>query len=171
MPIEIERKYLVADETWRQSASAGVHIIQGYIVNANHCSVRVRICSNGKCTLTTKLPRLGISRYEFEHDIDLREAESLMEMCGDAVVEKRRHIIKLDNLVWEIDCFEGLNEGLVVAEIELEREDQTFSAPPWLGREVTAHGRYQNSKLAREPYSTWGSSLDEPANSQLETVG
>ena len=88
MPVEIERKFLVASDAWKQAAEPGVRIVQGYIINANHCSVRVRQCSNGKCTLTTKLPRQGISRYEFENPIEPREAENLMELCGDEVIEK-----------------------------------------------------------------------------------
>lgn len=155
MPIEIERKFLVANDTWRQFADEGVKIVQGYVVNANHCSVRIRIGSNGKCTLTTKLPRSGMSRYEFEHEIEQREAENLMELCGDAVVEKVRFKIPLDGLVWEVDTFDGLNEGLTVAEIELEQEDQAFARPSWLGEEVTGLEQYQNSRLARQPYSQW----------------
>ena len=155
MPVEIERKFLVSNDTWEKAADTGTKIVQGYIINADHCSVRVRQCSNGKCTLTTKLPRNGISRYEFEHPIEAREAENLMELCGDAVVEKVRYIIEMDGLVWEVDRFSGLNEGLTVAEIELEREDQDFERPLWLGEEVTGLERYQNSKLARHPFSHW----------------
>ena len=162
MPVEIERKFLLANGDWTHSADAGVKIVQGYIINADHCSVRVRQCSDGKCTLTTKLPRAGISRYEFEHAIELREAENLMELCGDTVVEKVRHTLKIDGLVWEIDRFAGLNEGLTVAEVELEREDQPFTRPSWLGAEVTGIERYQNSKLARHPFLHW----TEPLESQ-----
>ncbi len=163
MPVEIERKFLVANDTWRQSADQGVNISQGYVVNTDHCSVLIRIASNGKCTLTTKLPRSGMSRYEFEHDIEQREAENLMELCGDAVVEKVRFKITIDGLVWEIDTFSGLNEGLTVAEIELEQEDQPFTRPSWVGEEVTGLERYQNSKLATRPYSQWTDTLQAPA--------
>ncbi len=155
MPVEIERKFLVANADWRKSAGNGTKITQGYIVNAGHCSVRVRICSDGKCTLTTKLPRAGISRYEFEHNIELREAENLMDLCGDAVVHKVRYKMDVDGLTWEVDEFEGLNAGLTVAEIELNNEDQAFTKPSWLGQEVSGQGEYQNSKLASHPFAKW----------------
>ncbi len=158
MPVEIERKFLVASNDWEKIADNGVKITQGYVVNADHCSVRIRICSNGKCTLTTKLPRNGISRYEFENPIEAREADNLMDLCGDAVVEKVRYKIEIDGLVWEVDRFSGLNEGLIVAEVELEREEQTFTRPAWLGEEVTGLEQYQNSKLARRPFRHWSDS-------------
>ena len=167
VPVEIERKFLVANDTWRQFADEGIKIVQGYIVNANHCSVRIRIAGNGKCTLTTKLPRSGMSRYEFEHDIELREAENLMELCGDKIVEKVRFKITLDGLVWDLDTFSGLNQGLTIAEIELEHEDQTFMRPSWLGEEVTGLEQYQNSRLANEPYSQWTDSSQALALSDL----
>ncbi|NNF76621.1 MAG: CYTH domain-containing protein [Rhizobiales bacterium] len=163
MPVEIERKFLVANDTWRQFADAGVKIVQGYVVNTDHCSVRIRIGSTGKCTLTTKLPRSGMSRYEFEHDIEQSEAENLMELCGDAIVEKVRFKITHGGLVWEIDTFSGLNDGLTVAEIELEQEDQTFTRPSWLGEEVTGLEQYQNSRLASRPYSQWNDTIKAPA--------
>ncbi len=163
MPVEIERKFLVANEEWRKSADQGTKITQGYIINAGHCSVRVRICSDGNCTLTTKLPRGGISRYEFEHPIELREAEGLIDLCGDAIVEKVRFKIETDGLTWEVDAFEGLNEGLTVAEIELDDEDQAFTHPGWLGEEVTGRASYQNSKLAVHPFSRWTETTDAPA--------
>ena len=155
MPVEIERKFLVSSNDWEQISDNGVKITQGYIINADHCSVRVRQCSDGKCTLTTKLPRSGISRYEFEHPIEAREAGNLMDLCGDAVVEKVRYKIEVDGLVWEVDRFSGLNEGLTVAEVELEREEQPFTRPAWVGEEVTGLEQYQNSKLARRPFQSW----------------
>ncbi|MEM8687861.1 MAG: CYTH domain-containing protein [Pseudomonadota bacterium] len=164
MPVEIERKFLVASDDWEQVADNGVKITQGYIVNADHCSVRIRKCGDGRCTLTTKLPRNGISRYEFEHPIEAREADNLMDLCGDAVVEKVRYKIELDGLIWEVDRFSGLNEGLTVAEVELEREDQTYTRPAWLGEEVTGREQYQNSKLARRPFLHWTDAMvAEPA--------
>lgn len=161
--IEIERKFLVASDAWRQSADQGVRITQGYIVNANHCNVRVRIDGNGKCTVTTKMPHSGFTRYEFEHEVDQEVAQDLMDRCGDAIIDKVRHKITIDGLVWEIDAYRGLNEGLTVAEIELDSEDQVISQPDWLGEEVTSCPRYQNSMLAREPYRTWSEQTEPSA--------
>ncbi len=160
MPVEIERKFLVANGSWRQAADQGVKIVQGYLVNVNECSVRVRIRSTGVCTLTTKLPHSGFSRNEFEHTIEQDVARDLMGRCGDAVVDKVRYKIEIEGLVWEIDEFNGLNEGLTLAEVELESEDQPFTRPAWLGEEVTGTARYQNSMLARHPYRDWPENQD-----------
>lgn len=158
-PVEIERKFLVADDTWREFADDGVQITQGYIVNANHCSVRVRIDGKGKCTVTTKMPHSGFTRYEFEQEVDLDVARDLMSRCGDAIIDKVRYKIELDGLVWEVDAYNGLNEGLTVAEVELESEEQAYTRPDWLGEEVTGTPRYQNSMLARQPFRDWS---DQP---------
>ncbi|MEM7425742.1 MAG: CYTH domain-containing protein [Pseudomonadota bacterium] len=155
VPVEIERKFLVLDDAWRQSADAGTRIRQGYIVGEDHCSVRVRIRSNGECTLTVKLPHNGMSRYEFEHNIDQREAEGLMELSRGAILDKHRYLVEHQGLTWEIDVYDGANSGLVVAEIELSSEGQNFEAPAWIGPEVTGQERYQNSRLAREPFEMW----------------
>ncbi len=168
--IEIERKFLVANEAWRQAADQGVEIVQGYLVNVNQCSVRVRMRSDGVCTLTTKLPHSGFSRYEFEHTIDQDTARDLMSRCGEAVVDKVRYKIEIDGLVWEIDAFKGLNAGLTVAEVELEREDQPFTRPDWLGEEVTGTARYQNSMLARHPYRDWPERQDRPPELALSDL-
>ena len=155
VPVEIERKFLVAADTWRKSADDGKSIRQGYIITEDHCSVRVRIRGDGKCTLTTKLPRSGVSRYEFEHDIELRDAEGLMGLCSGHVIEKTRHKVEHAGHTWEIDVYDGANKGLVVAEIELDQEDREFKLPDWIGSDVTGVKRYQNSQLSREPYATW----------------
>ena len=155
VPVEIERKFLVADDAWRRSAGAGKTIRQGYIITEDHCSVRVRIRGDGKCALTTKLPRSGVSRYEFEHDIELRDAENLMELCSGHVIEKTRYNVEFAGHTWEVDVYDGANAGLVVAEIELDREDRDFELPSWIGEEVTGMERYQNSALAKRPCSTW----------------
>ena len=160
MPVEIERKFTVTDHAWREDADKGIQIRQGYIINENNCSVRVRIYGDGRANLTTKLPRAGISRYEFEQPISLREAESLMELCGEAVVEKTRYEIEFGGLVWEVDAYERTNLGLVIAEIELDRENQSFQRPAWIGHEVTGIPRYQNSRLAARPFRTWSRTRD-----------
>lgn len=163
MPVEIERKFLLVADSWRPMADDGKTIRQGYIITENHCSVRVRIRGDGKCTLTTKLPRSGVSRYEFEHDIELRDAENLMDLCSGHVVEKTRYKVEHAGDIWEIDVYDGANAGLVVAEIELDREDRDFDLPAWVGEEVTGMERYQNSALARRPVSTWEAETVEAA--------
>ena len=155
MPLEIERKFLVVSDTWRQEADAGIPIRQGYLTNAQHMSVRVRICDAARATLTLKLPRNNVSRLEYEYDIPLDEAEELMQFSQDDIVAKRRYHVQMGGLVWQIDVFEAENDGLVVAEIELDSEDQDFDRPGWLGSEVTSNKRYQNSQLARQPFCTW----------------
>ncbi len=155
MALEIERKFLVKDGTWRREADLGVRIRQGYLVNANHISLRVRIKDGGACTLTIKFPRTGLSRLEYEYEIPLDEAESLMELAQDTVIEKRRYHVLDDDLVWEIDVFEGANDGLVIAEVELACEDQAVRIPQWIREEVTQDKRYQNSRLAERPFSQW----------------
>lgn len=157
MPLEIERKFLVAGDAWRRDAGPGVRIRQGYLTNAQPLSVRVRIKDPGKATLTLKMPRNSLSRLEYEYEIPRDEAEELLELCQDSMVTKRRYDIRQDGDLWQVDVFEGDNQGLIVAEIELVREDQDFARPSWLGREVTDEKRFQNSLLAQRPYSTWRS--------------
>lgn len=163
MPLEIERKFLVAGDAWRRDGGAGVWIRQGYLTNARPLSVRVRIEDPGKATLTLKLPRNNVSRLEYEYEIPRDEAEELLELCQDAMVTKRRYDIRYDGDLWQVDVFEGDNQGLIVAEIELAREDQEFARPGWLGREVTDEQRFQNSLLAQTPYSTWSAGEGAPA--------
>lgn len=155
MAIEIERKFLVAGSAWRDEADAGVLLRQGYLTNSDPVSVRVRTEGEIDGTMTVKLPKSGLSRLEFEHDIARHEADTLMELCRGEVIEKVRYRVRRDDAIWEIDVYHGANRGLVVAEVELEREDQPFVRPEWLGAEVTGDERYNNSKLAEQPFSTW----------------
>ncbi len=155
MPVEIERKFLVRNGSWRPHADRGTHIKQGYIVTEERCAVRIRMKDDGRNILTVKFPQQGIGRYEFEQEIELREAEDLMKLSGEAVVEKRRYEVPQGENVWEIDVFSGANEGLVVAEIELDNENQGFERPEWLGDEVTDDPRYKNALLALHPYRGW----------------
>ena len=155
MPVEIERKFLVCSDTWRNEADSGVFIRQGYLTKDQQPSVRVRISGADKCTLTLKHPRSGFSRLEYEYAIPVDEAEEMLDLCHGAIVSKHRHNLGMGDLVWQIDVFEGENQGLVMAEIELISEDQEFDRPDWIGEEVTQDKQYQNSQLARCPYGEW----------------
>jgi len=154
MAQEIERKFLVTDERFRRGAR-GTRLRQGYLSSDPARTVRVRIDGND-ATLTIKGPPIGISRAEFEYPIPLIDAMTLLDtLCQWPLIEKVRYRLEYAGTRWEIDEFGGENEGLVVAEVELEREDQSFERPPWLGREVTDDPRYQNSNLARHPWPNW----------------
>lgn len=156
MPQEIERKFLVLDERWREGAT-GERLIQGYLSAAVRCSVRVRVAGD-QAWLTIKGKIEGISRPEYEYPIPVADAEAMLgSLCELPTIDKVRYRIPLGCHVWEVDEFSGANAGLVVAEIELDAEDEAFVRPPWLGVEVTQDRRYLNSHLARTPWSTWGS--------------
>jgi adenylate cyclase len=152
LPIEIERKFLISGTDWQQAG--GTHIFQGYLCYENGRTVRVRLAGD-KAFLTIKGPGIGLVRPEFEYEIPVSEAEQLLDLCIGAVIEKIRHVIVHKGSKWEVDEFLGANSGLVVAEIELESEDQSFERPEWLGHEVTADHRYANASLAAHPYNTW----------------
>ncbi len=156
---EIERKFLVIGEEWR-NLGEGTSYRQGYIVTQNpEVTVRVRIAGN-QGYLTLKGKREGIRRAEFEYSIPLEEAETLLEtLCDRPLIEKKRYSIKIGELVWEVDEFWGDNQGLIMAEVELQTIDQGIDFPPWIGKEVTDDLRYYNSSLAQYPYKNWGSSI------------
>ena len=156
MAVEIERKFLVVGDEYRRMAYSSDRIVQGYICRADGNSVRVRI-RDGRGYLTIKGPSLdgGFSRYEWEREISLSEAEDLLLLCRDAKIDKRRYLVKCGNHTYEVDEFYGDNEGLVVAEIELSDKDEAFERPSFLGREVTGEARYYNGHLTRFPYKDW----------------
>jgi adenylate cyclase len=155
MAIEIERKFLVRDESWRAQADAGVFYSQGYISSDPRSSVRVRIAAQA-AWLNIKSAATPIRRLEFEYAIPQADArEMLANLCADAPVEKIRYHVEHAGRLWEVDVFEGANAGLVIAEIELDHESDAFEAPPWLGDEVSHDPRYYNMNLARLPYSQW----------------
>jgi len=146
--IEIERKFLVANDQWRASAHPGLLYRQGYLARTSLATVRVRCIQNEAC-LTVKGPRRGLERDELTYPIPLAEAEDLLRrFCDGGVVEKVRHEVEHQGSAWVVDVFLGPAEGLVVAEIELERADQAFAVPPWLGAEVSHDPRYRNSSIA-----------------------
>ena len=155
MKTEIERKFLVANDTWRDAADVGQLCEQGYIASGG-ATVRVRLIG-GKGVLTLKGRTIGISRPELEYEIPADEAEFMLRnFCGTRIVSKTRYLLKTDGICWEIDLFSGKNEGLTVAEIELESEDQPVKTPDWLGQEVSHDPRYFNSALSLRPFKTWG---------------
>lgn len=152
MAVEIERKFLVTGLDWR--TTTGVSFSQGYLNRDKHRTVRVRIAGN-KAYLTIKGITEGITRAEFEYEIPVSDAENLLMLCEKPLIQKNRHIIPYKNFKWEVDEFLGDNLGLVVAEIELTSETQSFEKPSWIGEEVTHDPRYFNSNLAQNPYNTW----------------
>jgi CYTH domain-containing protein len=154
--IEIERKFRVVGDDFLREATYWKSIKQGYICAEKGRSVRVRIAGDS-AFLTIKGPadeKLW-SRYEFEQKIAVEDAAELMKLCVSALIDKVRHYVPHGKHVWEVDVFHGDNEGLVIAEIELASEDETFDRPPWLGNEVTADVRYYNYALAQTPYKHW----------------
>lgn len=152
MATEIERKFLVKGTPWRQGA--GARYCQGYLNREKERTVRVRTAGD-KAFITIKGVTRGASRAEFEYEIPLRDAEQLLKLSDGPVIQKNRHVIEHAGSKWEVDEFLGDNAGLVVAEIELTSEDQSFEHPPWLDREVTDDSRYFNANLASNPYSKW----------------
>lgn len=154
MAQEIERKFRVMGE-FRHLAHKSIHMVQGYIASGRR-TVRVRI-SDDKAWLTIKGPSTngGLTRYEWEREISLKEALELIQLSEGATIEKRRHIVEYEGHTFEVDEFEGENAGLIIAEVELQSEDEEFEHPEWLGREVTGIKRYYNSHLRAHPYSEW----------------
>ena len=153
MGIEIERKFLLLNDAWR-SLGTPVHYAQGYLVADGERTVRVRVAGTVGF-ITIKGRSEGISRKEFEYQIPVNEAVELMDLCVASIVEKYRTKILFEGKLWEIDEFEGDNKGLIMAEIELNSEDEMFAVPSWIGQEVTGDVRYFNSFLARNPYKNW----------------
>lgn len=153
---EIERKFLVEDDSYKQMASSSSRIVQGYICRTSGRTVRVRIRGEkGYLTIKGPSPDGGISRYEWEHEIPVDEARELMQLCESGVIDKVRYLVPFEGHIFEVDEFFGDNEGLVMAEVELETVDEAFARPPFLGREVTGDRRYYNASLTVRPYKEW----------------
>jgi CYTH domain-containing protein len=151
---EIERKFLVRKEVWKNQPKNGQVYRQGYLNSVKERTVRVRIANN-KGYLTVKGLSRGATRLEFEYEIPVEDAQKLLDLCEKPLIEKTRYKIEQGNFVWEVDEFFGENEGLILAEIELESEEQAFSKPDWLAEEVTDDPRYFNANLVQYPYSEW----------------
>ncbi|MNR92593.1 CYTH domain protein [compost metagenome] len=154
MSVEIERKFLVVGEDWKKLGQA-VAIRQGYLSSQRDRVVRVRI-EDQSATLTIKGRMVGITRGEWEYPIPLEDADELLNgLCERPLIEKTRTRILYEGNVWEVDEFFGENQGLVVAEIELQSETQAYAKPAWIGVEVTDDARYFNANLLRHPYTAW----------------
>jgi adenylate cyclase len=149
---EIERKFLVHGDGWREGTRQ--RLCQCYLNRDKERTVRVRIAGD-EAFLTIKGVTRGATRAEFEYEIPMQDAEQLLELSDGPILEKNRHVLVHEGARWEVDEFLGDNAGLVVAEIELQSEDQPFNRPPWLGEEVTNDQRYYNSNLAGHPYREW----------------
>ena len=154
--IEIERKFLVLNNDFKKQAFTKNEIAQGYISTNPERTVRVRIKGNdGFLTIKGSGNETGMSRYEWEKKIDLDEAKQLMKLCEKGAISKTRFEIKVANHIFEVDEFYGENEGLIIAEIELESETEAFDKPNWLGKEVTNDERYYNAYLSKNPFKSW----------------
>ena len=160
MAIEIERKFLLKNNDWRQGA-IGQKYMQGYINKEPGRTVRIRITEEAAYLTIKGKPNIvdgqdGIGKLEFEYTIPENDAKEMLEkLCRKPIITKKRYRVHYHGFVWEVDEFEGENKGLILAEIELEYEDQDFDLPPWIDKEVTADKRYYNARLSATPYSSW----------------
>ena len=156
MAQEIERKFLVLDDSFKHEAFSKSHIQQGYICSERGRTVRVRI-RDERAYLTIKGPSEngGLSRYEFEREIPLEDGQQMMQLCEPGIIDKTRWLVKSGRHTFEVDEFHGENEGLVVAEVELSSEDETFEKLHFIGKEVTGDRRYYNSCLCVKPFNKW----------------
>ena len=155
MAIEIERKFLVRDDSWQQGSQRSARIEQGYFCRTPLMRARIRIFGD-KGYITLKSEPGTLTRYEFEYEIPKSDAiEIIARFSVEPIIAKTRHEVPYEGAVWHVDVFEGANSGLVVAEVELEHEAQNIVMPPWAGEEVTGDRRFGNSHLARHPFVTW----------------
>ena len=152
MGVEIERKFIVNGKNWKSEET--ISISQGYLSTDIDRIVRVRMSGND-AYLTIKGRSIGAVRAEYEYQIPTSDGKELIKMCVGNILEKTRHIVMVGNSRWEVDVFHGENEGLVVAEIELKTEDESFEKPKWIGEEVTHDARYFNSSLMQKPFRQW----------------
>lgn len=156
MTIEIERKFLVKSEAYKNQAFSKSRIAQGYLNRDPKRSVRIRIRGN-QAFITVKgiANTSGVSRFEWEKEIDLQEGQNLLLLCEQPIIDKYRYEVKSGDHIFEVDEFLGENQGLVVAEVELKSEDELFIKPNWIGEEVTADPKYYNSQLSKVPFTKW----------------
>ena len=155
MNYEIERKFLVKGE-FKSKAFTHWRIVQGYLSSVPKRVVRIRIKGEqAYLTVKSTVSGNGLTRYEWEKEIPVKDAEEMLTFCEKDIIEKTRYLVQVGNHVFEVDEFYGTNEGLLMAEVELQSEDEEFEKPDWLGKEVTHDIRYYNSMLVKDPYSTW----------------
>jgi adenylate cyclase len=157
VPREIERKFLLKSDAWRAVATRVERMTQGYIAGGARASVRVRVAGD-YAAINIKSGGLVASRLEYEYPIPVVEARELLDLCVSPLIDKTRHFVPFAGFEWEIDEFHGENAGLIVAELELDHEDQEFERPDWIGAEVTHLERYYNVRLAKHPYREWAES-------------
>lgn len=156
MSLEIERKFLVTNTDFKNDSFQKKQLKQGYLNSDKNRTVRVRIADKmAFLTIKGKSNATGTTRFEWEKEIELKEAEQLLLLCEPSIIEKTRYFIKSDNYVFEVDVFLGDNKGLILAEIELNSENDTFKKPSWLGKEVTGNKNYYNSNLSKLPFKDW----------------
>ena len=155
MAVEIERKFLVADGAWRGEAVQRLDICQAYLSSASENTIRVRIVDDREGWITVKSGYRGLARQEFEYAIPYADATQLLSTRRTGLIEKTRHIVHHAGRVWEVDEFSGLNRGLVIAEVELDDEQDDVELPAWVGAEVTGQRQYHNSQLVVQPFSAW----------------
>ena len=155
MATEIERKFLLVSDEWRALVRHSESFRQGYLNNSKRASVRVRI-ADGQATLNIKGMTIGVQRPEYEYDLPLQDASELLEqLCERPLIEKTRHFVEFGGKTWEIDEFHGDNQGLIVAEVELDAADETITLPTWAGKDVSHLPRYYNVSLTQHPFSQW----------------
>ncbi len=156
MAVEIERKFLVKNDQWRDGIQSKINIRQAYLQSDLHRSVRVRI-KGDRALLTIKGKVDKGRRSEFEYEIPLKDAQEMMALCEKPAIEKQRYQLEFKGKIWEIDVFERDNAGLVLAECELDQYDENIELPSWIGQEVTEDARYYNAYLIDHSYSSWSS--------------
>ncbi len=155
MATEIERKFLVKNDLWRDQVISESRMKQGYLASQGNASIRVRV-DGGRALLNIKSVTLGIRRYEFEYEIPLEDGEEILAVIAQQpFIDKTRYKVKCGGHVWDLDVFEGENRGLVVAEVELGSEEESFEMPAWAGEEVSEDPRYYNVSLVKTPYTRW----------------
>lgn len=153
---EIEKKFLVLSDLFKDEASGKMRIVQGYLCSHPDRTVRVRTKGDkAYITIKGRSSESGMSRFEWEKEISLEDAEALIPLCEPGVIEKTRYEIDLGKHTFEVDEFYGDNEGLLLAEVELDSEEEQFERPDWLGEEVTGDARYYNAQLSKQPYKSW----------------
>ena len=156
MTIEIERKFLVKSDDYKKEAARSIRITQGFLNTHPERTVRVRVKGDrGYLTVKGISNASGTSRFEWEREIPVAEAQSLMPLCEKGIIDKTRYEVTVGNHLFEVDEFYGDNEGLILAEVELSKEEESYESPSWLGEEVTGAPQYYNSQLSKKPYTTW----------------